>query len=208
MADLEAKIAYYRELLADEAKMLGVVKNEIEQLSNDYGDDRKTEISAREISGIVDKDFIKKEECVVIATHKGFIKRVPAEEYKSQNRGGKGVKGATLRDEDFVEYMFTANSHDHIMFITSLGRAFVLETWELPEGQKIGKGMSIKAVLPKLENDETMTSVISFTDFSDDAFILMCTRKGVIKQIALNAFINARKNGNVRGILRRILPKL
>ncbi len=195
LAELEEKIAYYRDLLADETKMLAVVKSEIQQLSAEYGDDRRTEIDSREISGIVDKDFIKKEECVVVATHKGFVKRVSAEEYKSQNRGGKGVKGATLRDEDFVEYIFTANSHDYIMFITSLGRAFVLETWELPEGQKTGKGVNIKAVLPKLENEETITSVISFKEFCEESFILMCTRKGVIKQIALNAFINARKNG-------------
>lgn len=195
LADLAIKIAYYRELLADESKMLGVVKQEIQSLSADYGDERRTEIQVREVTGIVDKDFIKKEECVVIATHRGFVKRVPAEEYRSQNRGGKGVKGVTLRDEDFIEYMFTANSHDHIMFVTNKGRAFVLETWELPEGAKIGKGASIKAVLTKMEADESITSVIDFTDFSDDSYILMCTKQGVIKQIALNAFINARKNG-------------
>lgn len=200
LAELEAKIAYYKELLADGVKLLGVVRDEIQTLKNDYGDERRTYIDDREITGIVDKDFIKKEECVVVATHRGFVKRVSAQEYRSQGRGGTGVKGATLRDEDFIEHLFTANSHDHIMYITSLGRAFVLETWEIPEGQKVGKGTSIKAVLPKLEENEAITTVIDFTEFSNDKCILMCTRFGVVKRIPLNAFVNARKNG-VRAIV-------
>lgn len=198
--DLLAKISYYKSLLSDPALLLKVVEDEIKTLKSEYGDERRTEINARELSGIMDKDFIKKEECVVIMTHKGFVRRVSAEEYKSQGRGGKGVKGSALRDEDFVENIFTANSHDKIMFVTNLGRAFVLETWELPEGAKVGKGASIKAVLPRLEEGETITSVINFTDFSDDAYILMCTRLGVVKQVALNAFINGRKNG-IRAIV-------
>ncbi|MCR5761086.1 MAG: DNA gyrase subunit A [Sphaerochaetaceae bacterium] len=195
LAELEVKIAFYRSLLEDPVKMLGEVKKEIIQLKADFGDERRSEIQARELSGIMDKDFIKKEECVVVATHRGFVKRVSAEEYKTQNRGGKGVKGATLRDEDFVEHMFTANTHDKIMYVTSAGKAFVLETWEIPEGSKTGKGTSIKAVLPKMDPDEAITSVINFTDFSEDLYLLMCTKKGVVKQVALNQFINGRKNG-------------
>ncbi len=195
LSELEARIAYYRELLADEFKMLGVVRDEITTLKNDFGDERRTYIDDREITGIVDKDFIKKEECVVVATHRGFVKRVSAQEYRSQGRGGTGVKGATLRDEDFVEYLFTANTHDHIMFVTTRGRAFVLETWEIPEGQKVGKGTSIKAVLPKLEENESITTVIDFTEFSEDRCILMCTKMGTVKRVPLNAFVNARKNG-------------
>ncbi len=200
LAELEARIAYYRELLADEFKMLGVVRDEIVTLKNDFGDARRTYIDDHEITGIVDKDFIKKEECVVVATHRGFVKRVSAQEYRSQGRGGTGVKGATLRDEDFIEYLFTANTHDHIMFVTNLGRAFVLETWEIPEGQKVGKGTSIKAVLPKLEENESITTVIDFTEFSEDRCILMCTKMGTVKRVPLNAFVNARKNG-VRALI-------
>ena len=195
LTDLQAKISYYKELLSSPVKLLEVVKNEFLTLRNDYGDARRTQIDLREPTGIVDKDFIKKEECVVIATHRGFVRRVPAEEYRSQGRGGKGVKGSSLRDEDFIEHIFTANSHDKIMYVTNLGKAYVLETWEIPEGSKTGKGASIKAVLPKMEENELITSVISFTDFSNDAFILMCTKKGVVKQVPLNAFINGRKNG-------------
>ena len=195
LSDLEVKIAYYRELLADQSKLIGVVKEEILTLKNEFGDERRTYIDEKEVSGKVDKDFIKKEECVVVATHRGFVKRVSAQEYRSQGRGGKGVKGATLRDEDFIEHLFTANTHDHIMYVTNMGRAFVLETWEIPEGQKTGKGTSIKVVLPKLEENEAITAVIDFTEFSEDKCILMCTRFGVVKRVPLNAFINARKNG-------------
>ena len=193
--ELEVKIAFYRELLSDEAKFMAEVEKEIHELSAEYGDARKTEIDIREIGGLVDKDFIKKEDVVVVITNKGFVKRVSADEYKSQARGGKGVKGASLRDEDFVEHMFSAFSHDHILFMTNLGRAFCLEVWELPEGQKVGKGVSLKAILPKMEQGESVSAIIDFKDFADNEFILMATKQGVVKQVALNDFINARKNG-------------
>ncbi len=193
--DLEVKIAFYRELLSDEVKFMAEVEKEIHELSAEYGDARKTEIDIREIGGLVDKDFIKKEDVVVVITNKGFVKRVSADEYKSQARGGKGVKGASLRDEDFVEHMFSAFSHDHILFMTNLGKAFCLEVWELPEGQKVGKGVSLKAILPKMEAGESVSAIIDFKDFAEDEFILMATSQGVVKQVALNDFINARKNG-------------
>lgn len=193
--ELEVKIAFYRELLSDEVKFMGEVEKEIHELSAEYGDDRRTEIDFKEVGGFVDKDFIKKEDVVVVITNKGFVKRVSADEYKSQARGGKGVKGALLRDEDFVEHMFSAFSHDHILFMTNLGKAFCLEVWELPEGQKVGKGVSLKAILPKMEPGESVSAIIDFKDFADDEYILMATSQGVVKQVALNAFINARKNG-------------
>ena len=195
LKELEVKIAFYRELLSDEVKFMGEVEKEIHELSAEYGDDRRTEIDFKEVGGFVDKDFIKKEDVVVVITNKGFVKRVSADEYKSQARGGKGVKGALLRDEDFVEHMFSAFSHDHILFMTNLGKAFCLEVWELPEGQKVGKGVSLKAILPKMEPGESVSAIIDFKDFEDDEYILMATSQGVVKQVALNAFINARKNG-------------
>ena len=193
--ELEVKIAFYKELLNDEVKFMGEVEKEIHELSAEYGDDRKTEIDFKEVGGFVDKDFIKKEDVVVVITNKGFVKRVSADEYKSQARGGKGVKGASLRDEDFVEHMFSAFSHDHILFMTNLGKAFCLEVWELPEGQKVGKGVSLKAILPKMDKDESVSAIIDFKDFAEDEYILMATSQGVVKQVALNDFINARKNG-------------
>ena len=193
--ELEVKISFYKDLLSDEVKFMAEVEKEIHELSAEYGDERRTEIDIREIGGLVDKDFIKKEDVVVVITNKGFVKRVPADEYKSQARGGKGVKGASLRDEDFVEHMFSAFSHDHILFMTNLGKAFCLEVWELPEGQKVGKGVSLKAILPKMEAGESVSAIIDFKDFADDEYILMATSQGVVKQVALNDFINARKNG-------------
>ena len=195
LAELEVKIAFFRDLLSDNVKFMQEVEKEIHELCAEYGDDRRTEIDIREIGGLVDKDFIKKEDVVVVITNKGFVKRVPADEYKSQGRGGKGVKGASLRDEDFVEHMFSAFSHDHILFVTNLGKAYCLEVWELPEGQKVGKGTSLKAILPKMEQGESVSAIIDFKDFANDEYILMATRLGVVKQVALNDFINARKNG-------------
>ena len=193
--ELEIKIAFYRELLEDETKMLKEVEKEIRQVGEDYGDDRRTEIDLREVDGLVDKDFIKKEDVVVVITNKGFVKRVSADDYKSQGRGGKGVRGASLRDEDFVEHMFSAFSHDHIMFVTNFGKAYCFEVWELPEGQKVGKGVNIKAILPKMDDGESISAIIDFKDFDDNKYLLMATRFGVVKQVRLNDFINARKNG-------------
>ena len=198
--ELEIKIAFYKELLADETKMLAEVEKEIRAVGEEYGDDRRTFIDVREVDGLVDRDFIKKEDVVVVITNKGFVKRVPAEEYKSQGRGGKGVRGASLRDEDFVEHLFSAFSHDHILFITNYGKAYCLEVWELPEGQKVGKGVNIKAVLPKMEDGESISAIIDFKDFDENESILMATRFGVVKQVKLNDFINARKNG-IRAIV-------
>jgi len=193
--ELEIKIAFYKELLSDESKMLKEVEKEIREVGDEYGDARRTEIDLREVDGLVDKDFIKKEDVVVVITNKGFVKRVSADEYKSQGRGGKGVRGASLRDEDFVEHLFSAFSHDHILFITNLGKAFCLEVWELPEGLKVGKGVNLKAILPKMDDGEFVSAIIDFKDFDEDKYLLMATRFGVVKQVRLNDFINARKNG-------------
>lgn len=195
LADIEAKIGYYTDLLSCEGKILQVVKEEAQNVGLTYGDARRTQIDPHEVGGAIDKDFIKKEEVVVVVSNKGFCKRVSAEEYRSQTRGGKGVKGASLRDEDFVEHLFVTSSHNKVMFITDSGRAFWMEVYEIPERSKIGKGVNIKALLPKLEVNENITSIISFEDFDEDVYLLMATREGVLKRVTLNAFINGRKNG-------------
>ena len=195
LAELEQKIAYYKDLLADEFKILQVVKAEAQEMSNTYGDVRRTQIDPREVGGAVDKDFIKKEEVIVVISDKGFCKRVSSEEYRSQGRGGVGVRGASVRDDDFIKHLFVTSSHNHVMFITSAGRAFWMEVYEIPEGSKTGKGVNIKALLPKLELNEAITSIISFEDFDEDTYLLMSTKKGIIKKVPLTAFVNARKNG-------------
>ncbi|MGX8678606.1 MAG: DNA gyrase subunit A [Sphaerochaetaceae bacterium] len=195
LADVQSKIVYYTDLLGSEGKILQVVKDESLAIGKEFGDSRRTEINPHEVGGAIDKDFIKKEEVVVVISNKGFCKRVSAEEYRSQARGGKGVKGASLRDEDFVEHLFVTSSHNRVMFITDAGRAFWMEVYEVPEGTKIGKGVNIKALLPKLEVEEKITTILSFEDFDDESYILMATRQGILKRVPLNAFINGRKNG-------------
>lgn len=195
LADVQAKIAYYKDLLESEGKILQVVKQEALEIGNAYGDARRTLIDPHEVGGTLDKDFIKKEEVVVVISDKGFCKRVSSEEYHSQGRGGVGVKGASLRDEDSIQHLFVTNSHNHVMFITDKGRAFWIEVYEIPEGGKVGKGVNIKALLPKLELDESITSIVSFDEFKDDVYLLMATRFGTIKKVALTAFVNCRKNG-------------
>lgn len=202
LADLEQKIVYYKELLADEKKILGVVEQETRDIAAKYGDKRRTEIRVEEIGESSIEDFIKEEDVVVVISHKGFVKRVPVEEYRSQGRGGKGVRGAALRDEDFVEHLFVASTHEYVMFVTSYGKAYWIKVHELPEGSKTAKGSSMKSLL-QLEDGEEISSIINFKDFSDDIYLLMVTKLGVIKKVCLDAFRNAK----VRGVKAIILDE-
>jgi DNA gyrase subunit A len=202
LADLEQKIVYYKELLADEKKILGVVEQETRDIAAKYGDKRRTEIRIEEIGESSIEDFIKEEDVVVVISHKGFVKRVPVDEYRSQGRGGKGVRGAALRDEDFVEHLFVASTHEYVMFVTSLGKAYWIKVHELPEGSKTAKGSSMKSLL-QLEDGEEISSIINFKDFSEDIYLLMVTRLGVIKKVCLDAFRNAK----VRGVKAIILDE-
>lgn len=194
LADLEVKIAYYKDLLSDEKKILGVVEQETRELAGKYGDKRRTEIRYEEIGESSIEDFIKEEDVVVVISHKGFVKRVPVDEYRSQGRGGKGVRGAALRDEDFVEHLFVASTHEYVMFVTNLGKAYWIKVHELPEGSKTAKGSSIKTLL-QLEDGEEISSIINFKDFSSDIYLLMVTKLGVIKKVCLDAFRNAKARG-------------
>lgn len=204
LAEILQKIAYFEDILSDEVKLLGVIKDETNQLAADYGDARRTQINPQEIGGAVDKDFVKKEEVVVTISHKGFCKRVSTEEYHSQSRGGMGSKGVGLRDEDFCERMFTANSHDKVLFITTLGRAFVMDVYEIAEGSKTSKGVSVRNMLPKLGENEAIAVVLCFPEDLDTEthYVFMATRGGTIKKTALTDFKNARKNGVIAIILK------
>lgn len=188
------KIAYYKELLADKAKILLVVKTEIIEISQKYGDRRRTEIEMEEVDGMNIEDLIKEEDVVVVISHKGFAKRVPVEEYRSQGRGGKGVRGATLRDEDFVEHLFIGSTHEYVMGVTNRGKAYWIKIHEIPSGSKTSKGESIKRLLP-LEDGEEITSIVNFKEFDENLYLLMVTKKGVIKKVNLPLFRNARTRG-------------
>ena len=199
LADLEAKIAYYKDILSNRNKILGVVKDEIRALGAAYGDRRRTEIIEQELNDASPEDFIKKEDVVISISRKGFAKRLSTTEYKAQGRGGKGTIGAKLVDGDFVDHLFVCSSHDIIMFVTNFGKAYYIKAFEIPEGAKAAKGSNIKNFL-QIENNEKVTSIVSFPSFQDDTYLLMVTKLGVAKKVRLNDFINAKARG-VRAII-------
>ena len=194
LAELNTKIAFYKDILSEKAKILQVVKNEIQEISTKFGDRRRTEITLEELGGMNIEDFIKEEDVVVVISNKGFVKRVPADEYRSQGRGGRGVRGTTLRDEDFVEHLFVASTHDYVMVVTNAGKAYWLKVHEMPIGSKTSKGESIKKLLPFGDGEE-ITSIINFQEFEEYLYLLMVTKDGVAKKVNLPLFRNAKTRG-------------
>ncbi len=193
LTSLRAKIAELESILADDMKVKAIVKDECLKMRDKYGDDRRTEISM--VSGEVDiEDLIPVEECVLTMSRLGYIKRQPVDVYKAQRRGGRGIKGMTTREEDITETMFLCSSHDIVMFFTSAGRVYRLKCYEVPEGSRTSKGMNIVNLLP-LTGDEKVTAMIRVTEFEDDKYLCMVTRRGIIKRTRLNAYSNARKSG-------------
>ena len=192
---LKIKIAEYMEILGSETKVLELVKTEAMVIRDKFADERRTEIAA--VSGDVDiEDLIPEEECVYTLTTLGYIKRQPVEVYSLQNRGGRGVKGMTRREEDVAETMFTCSSHDFIMYITTKGKTYRLKGYEIPEGSKQSKGMNVVNLLP-LEGDEKVSSMIRVPDFGgeDIKYLCMVTKKGIIKRTDLEQYKNIRKSG-------------
>ena len=196
LADLEQKIAYYKELLADEQKILSVVKDETLNLVPSLApkDKRRTAIVREELGQATMEDFIKEEEVVVLISNKGFAKRIPTEEYEAQGRAGKGRRTTRLQDGDFVDHMFVASTHDYVMFVTNAGKAYYTKVFDIPEASKAAKGTSVKNIL-QIETNEKITSIINFKEFDDDHYLMMITREGVLKKVALSNFINARVRG-------------
>ena len=194
LKELCAKIAEYEGILADERKVLAIVKDEALELKRRYADERLTEIAA--VSGEVDiEDLIPEEQCVFTLTTFGYIKRIPASVYTVQKKGGKGVKGMSRREEDVAETMFTCSSHDYIMFFTTKGRAYRLKGYEIPEGSRQSKGMNVVNLLP-VEADEKISAMIRVPDFGEDEhYLCMVTRNGIIKRTELDAYKNIRKSG-------------
>ncbi len=192
--ELKAKIAEFLDILADEAKVLEIVKTEAMAVRDKFADERKTEIV--NVSGEVDiEDLIPEETCVFTLTDMGYIKRIPMDEYKQQRRGGRGVKGLTRRDEDIVKTMFTCSTHDYIMFFTTKGKTYRLKGYEIPEGSRQSRGMNIVNLLP-LEDGERVSAMIRVPEFGEDNYYLcMLTRNGIIKRTELDAYKNVRRNG-------------
>ena len=193
IAALKAKIAEYNEILASDTKKLEIVKEELTAIRNKYADPRRTEICA--ISGEVDiEDLIPQEECVLTLTQFGYVKRLAVDTYKIQRRGGRGVLGMSRREEDVATEMFIINSHDYVLFFTDKGRVYRLKCYEVPEGTRQSKGLNIANLLP-ISPDEKVTSMIRVPEFDEEKFLVMVTRRGIIKRIALNAYNTARKGG-------------
>ena len=192
--ELKEKIADYLDILANESRVLDIVKTEAMAIRDKFSDERRTEII--NVSGEVDiEDLIPEETCVYTLTDMGYIKRIPMDEYKQQNRGGRGVKGLTRRDEDVVKTMFTCSTHDYIMFFTTKGKTYRLKGYEIPEGSRQSKGMNIVNLLP-VEEGERVSAMIRVPEFGEDNYYLcMLTRNGIIKRTELDAYKNVRKNG-------------
>ena len=190
--ELEKRIAYYRELLSNEEMLKGVLKDELTAIRDKFGDDRLTEI--QDVEDEIDiEDLIEEEQCVFTLSHAGYIKRVPAATYRSQKRGGRGVTGQTLKEEDFVEGVFSASTHDYILFFTSMGRVHRRKGYQIPEGGRVAKGTNIVNILP-LEPGEKVTAGLTVRDFDEDN-LMFVTRQGTVKRVSLQSLNTARKAG-------------
>ncbi len=194
LGELHAKINEWNEILADDAKVLQVVETELLEMREKYGDDRRTEIA--HISGELDiEDLIPEEECVFTLTHAGYIKRQPADTYQAQRRGGRGITALSRKDEDFVEELFMASTHDHILFVTDLGRIYRMKGYQVYEGSRTSRGTNIVNLLPLAEGEKVTTMLRVADDAQDEGFITMVTKGGVIKRTPLSQYRNIRKSG-------------
>ncbi len=192
--ELEEKIAYFNKLLSDEALLKQVLKEELQAIADKYGDDRVTEIGFVEDDLDVE-DLIEEEQCVYTLTNSGYIKRTPASEYRLQGKGGKGNKSMSTKDEDYVTTVFTASTHDYILFFTNTGRAYRKKGYQIPESGKTAKGTNIVNVLP-VEPGESVSAMISTRDIvNEDRFLVMITRNGTVKRLPVGTLRNIRNNG-------------
>ena len=193
--ELEGKIAYYKELLADPEKIKQVLKDELIALRDKYGDERITEI--QDVADEIDiEDLIDEEQCVITLTNGGYIKRLPVSEYRSQGRGGKGIRAMTTKDEDFVETVFTASTHDNILFFTSKGRVFIKKGYNIPEAGRTAKGTNIVNIIQiESAQDEKVSAMIRGRELDEDKYLFFVTRNGTVKRMSQAALRNIRANG-------------
>ena len=197
-AEVEKMIAYYKEILADESVCMKVVKDELLEIKEKYGDERKTEIiySSEEFNA---EDFYADDEMIITISHMGYIKRTPLSEFRAQNRGGVGAIGSNTREEDFIEYIYPASMHNYMLFFTQKGKCYWLKVYEIPEGAKNSKGRAIQNML-NIESDDKVNAFIRVKKLQDPEYnmshnLLFCTRKGVIKKTKLEAYSRPRQNG-------------
>ena len=191
--ELEEKIHYFKDLLADPEKIKGVLKDELIALRDKYGDDRVTEI--QDVADEIDiEDLIEEEQCVYTLTHGGYIKRMPVSEYRAQGRGGRGIRAMATKDEDFVDTVFTASTHDYILFFTSKGRVFVKKGYNIPEAGRNARGTNIINII-QTENGEKISAMIRGRGRDDDGYLVFVTKRGTVKRMEQSALKNIRSNG-------------
>ncbi|MGG0666507.1 DNA gyrase subunit A [Viridibacillus arvi] len=199
--ELQALIAKLREILADEGKIRQIIHEELLEVKERFNDKRRTEITAGGMEMIEDEDLIPRENSVITLTHNGYIKRLPANTYRSQKRGGRGVQGMGTNDDDFVEHLMNTSTHDTIVFFTSKGKAFRAKGYEIPEYGRTAKGLPIVNLL-SVDKDEQVTAMIRVPSFEDDAYFIFTTRTGVTKRTPVSYFANIRNNGLIAISLR------
>src|SRR6185436_18972398 len=193
MKEVGALIAKLEDILGNEQVLMGVVVTELEEVKAQYGDPRRTELI--DIDADIDiEDMIAPEEMVVTVTHGGYVKRNPKSLYKAQRRGGRGVTGAAMHEEDFVAQLFVASTHDTLLMFTSQGRAYAKKVWEVPQAGRTAKGKAFVNLIP-LQEGERVVALLPVREFSEGAFVVMVTRGGLIKKTSLNLFANIRSSG-------------
>ena len=191
--ELEEKIAYYKRVLSDNELVRSILKDELTAIRDKYGDERKTEIMDVE-DEIDDEDLIEEEACCYTLSEAGYIKRLPVDTYRAQRRGGKGVSGQTLREEDYIKKLFIASTHDYLLFFTNTGRVHRKKGYLIPEAGRTARGSHIANVLP-IEQDEKVTAMLLTREFSDEEYIVMVTRQGTVKRMPMSEIYTARKAG-------------
>lgn len=191
--DLIQKTAEYREILSDHGRLMEQVKTELIEIRDKYGDERKTEL-LDSVEEIDIEDLIEEEDNVFTLTHFGYIKRLPTSTYRSQNRGGRGISALSTREEDFVETLFTASTHDNILFFTTRGRMYHLKGYQIPEAGRHAKGTAIINLLP-IEQDEKVTAMLAVRDYEEDTSLIMATKRGTVKKTSISDFNMTRKGG-------------
>mgnify|MGYP000432726234 CR=1 FL=1 len=199
-ADLEAKIAELKAILGDEKRLLGVIRDEITVIRNKYGDDRRTSIGIDD-DEITIEDLIKKENTVIAMTKLGYIKRMTVDNFRSQNRGGKGIKGMSTLDDDYIEDLLMTSTHHFIMFFTNKGKAYRIKAYQIPESSRVARGTAIVNIL-QLEPGEKITAMIPIRDFDHDVYLFMATKRGIVKKTSIKEYDHIRKTGIISINLR------
>ncbi|MEH6889589.1 DNA gyrase subunit A [Bacillus sp. JJ864] len=199
--ELLALIAELKAILADEEKVLEIIREELTEVKDRFNDTRRSEITIGGMEAIEDEDLIPEQNIVITLTHNGYVKRLPASTYKTQNRGGRGVQGMGTNNDDFVEHLLTTSTHDHILFFTNKGKVYRTKGYEIPEYSRTAKGIPIINLL-EVDKDEWVNAIIPIREFSDDHYLFFTTKQGIAKRTPLSSFANIRNNGLIAISLR------